>query len=83
MGQERPNCSVRAMSASHPIVLQNSFLGCVQIFPEALVRSLENYVGGQEQSDFQPAAFVSSLQGIVSPKIHFDGKLRIFPHPHF
>jgi hypothetical protein len=27
-----------------PIVLQNPFLGCVQIFP-ALVRSLENYVG--------------------------------------
>jgi hypothetical protein len=34
------------MSASPPIVLQNSFLGCVQIFPGALVRSLENYVGG-------------------------------------
>jgi hypothetical protein len=29
-----------------PILLQNSFLGCVQNFPEALVRSLKNYVGG-------------------------------------
>ena len=28
------------------IVLQNSFLGCVQIFSGALVRLLENYVGG-------------------------------------
>jgi hypothetical protein len=28
------------------IVLQNSFLGCVQNFAGALVRSLENYVGG-------------------------------------
>jgi hypothetical protein len=26
--------------------LQNSFLGCVQNFAGALVRSLENYVGG-------------------------------------
>jgi hypothetical protein len=32
------------------IVLQNSFLGCVQIFPGALVRSLENYVGGHMNS---------------------------------
>jgi hypothetical protein len=61
------------------IVLQNSFWGCVQIFPGALVRSLENYVGGShEQSDFRPAAFVSSLQGIVSPKIHFDGQIAKF-----
>jgi hypothetical protein len=28
------------------IVLQNSFLGCVQISAKALVCSLENYVGG-------------------------------------
>ena len=60
-------------------MLQNSFLGCVQIFPGALVRSLENHVGGHlKQSDFQPASFVSSLQGIVLPKIHFDGKIAKF-----
>jgi hypothetical protein len=35
---------------SGPIVLQNSFLRCVQIFPGALVRSLENYVGGHMNS---------------------------------
>ena len=28
------------------IVLQNSFLGCVQSIPGALARSLENHVGG-------------------------------------
>ena len=28
------------------IVLQNSFLGCVQNFPGALVRVLKNYVRG-------------------------------------
>jgi hypothetical protein len=28
-----------------------------------------------KQSDFQPASFVSSLQGNVLPKIHFDGKI--------
>ena len=33
-----------------PIVLQNSFLGCVQIFPGALVCALENYVGGHMNS---------------------------------
>jgi hypothetical protein len=38
------------MSAFGVIVLQNSFLGCVQIFPGALVRSLENYVGGHINS---------------------------------
>ena len=32
------------------IVSQNSFLGCVQIFPGALVRSLENHVGGHLNS---------------------------------
>ena len=26
-------------------MLQNSFLGCVQIFPGALLRALENHVG--------------------------------------
>jgi hypothetical protein len=34
------------MSALPPIVLQNSFLGCVQNFPGALVRVLKNYVRG-------------------------------------
>jgi hypothetical protein len=40
---------VRA-AAIAPFVLQNSFLGCVQIFPGALVRLLENYVGGHMNS---------------------------------
>jgi hypothetical protein len=45
--------------------LQNSFLGCVQNFAGALVRSLENYVGGShDQPNFQPAAFVGSLRGV-------------------
>jgi hypothetical protein len=35
--------------------------------------------GSHERSDFQPAAFVSSLLGIVSPKIHFDGQIAKFP----
>ena len=39
-----------AVVASAGIVLQNSFLGCVQIFPGALVRSLENHVGGHLNS---------------------------------
>jgi hypothetical protein len=37
--------------------------------------------GSHEQSDFQPGAFVGSLQGIVLPKIHFDGKIAEFSHP--
>jgi hypothetical protein len=45
VGHERPIGGVHVMSAFASIVLQNSFLGCVQIFSEALVRSLENYVG--------------------------------------
>ena len=49
-GHERPILGVRAVSALPPIVLQNSFLGSVQIFPGALVRSLENYVGGHMNS---------------------------------
>src|SRR5260370_568396 len=32
------------------IVLQNSFLGCAQFFPGALVRSLGKYVGGHMNS---------------------------------
>src|ERR1700675_4298089 len=43
-------CTVAFSSRCWPIVLQNSFLGCVQIFPGALVRSLENYVGGHINS---------------------------------
>ena len=31
--------------------------------------------GSLKQSDFPPASFVSSLQGNVLPKIHFDGKI--------
>src|SRR5580658_8402102 len=34
--------------------------------------------GSLKQSDFQPASFVSSLQGIVLPKIHCDGKIAKF-----
>jgi hypothetical protein len=37
---------VQMISGLPRIVLQNSFLGCVQNFAGALVRSLENYVGG-------------------------------------
>jgi hypothetical protein len=62
--------------------LQNSFLGCVQIFPGALVRSLQNYVGGHMNSLISNrSAFVGSLQGIVLPKIHFDGKIAEFSNP--
>ena len=46
VGQKLPRQLKAAVSAVPPIVLQNSFLACVQIFPGALVRSLENYVGG-------------------------------------
>jgi len=35
----------KRMSAFGGIVLQNSFLGCVQNFPGALARPSENYVG--------------------------------------
>jgi hypothetical protein len=34
--------------------------------------------GSHDQSDFQPAAFVSSLQGIGLPKTHFDGRAAKF-----
>ena len=37
---------VRDLVAIGWIVLQNSFLGCVQNFPGALVRVLKNYVRG-------------------------------------
>jgi len=46
IGQDRTFCNVRVTSALPPIVLQNSFLGCVQNFPGALVRPPKNYVGG-------------------------------------
>jgi len=42
-------------------MLKKSFWGYEQIFTEALVRRSENDVGGHDQCDFQPAAFVSSL----------------------
>ena len=65
MGQSRPNSVVRNMSGLPPlatelrtslvvrfvpILLQKSFLGCEQIFPGALVRSLENNVRGHMNS---------------------------------
>src|SRR5271169_3926196 len=34
--------------------------------------------GSHKQSDFRPAAFVSSLLGIVSPKILLDGQIAKF-----
>jgi len=46
VGHSRPIDDVRGMSALPSIVLQNSFLGCVQNFPGALVRVLKNYVRG-------------------------------------
>ena len=46
LGQIRTFEDVRVMSVLPPIVLQNSFLGCVQNFPGALVRVLKNYVRG-------------------------------------
>jgi hypothetical protein len=46
-GHQLPRPLHLAMSALRPIVLQNSFLACVQNFPGALMRSVENYVGGQ------------------------------------
>ena len=46
MGHFPPRHLTGDATAMLPIVLQNSFLACVQIFPGALVRSLENYVGG-------------------------------------
>ena len=49
-GPSRHFATPQHMVAFGGIVLQNSFLGCVQIFPGALVRSLENYVGGHMNS---------------------------------
>jgi hypothetical protein len=37
--------------------------------------------GSHEESDFQPAAFVSSIRGIVSPKTRFDGRATKFCRP--
>ena len=48
----------RATRCNEPIVLQNSFLKYVQNFPDALVRSPENYVGGHminQNSNRQPS----------------------------
>jgi len=44
--QPRASFAAIAHDRFWQIVLQNSFLGCVQNFAGALVRSLENYVGG-------------------------------------
>jgi hypothetical protein len=52
-------------SASGSIRLQNSAFANEQDFPEALVRPFENYVKGHMINPVsQPAALVSSLQGI-------------------
>jgi hypothetical protein len=68
-----PTASFRGNAANGPFrgdcVAKLFFWGvCVQISAKALVCSLENYVGGfsHKQSDFQLAAFSSSLHGIVS-----------------
>jgi hypothetical protein len=39
--------------------------------------------GAHEQRDFRRVAFVSSSQGIVSPKTHFDGQIAKFPARSF
>jgi hypothetical protein len=44
--REATNVRLRIACREGLIVLQNSFLGCVQNFPEALVRSLEHHVRG-------------------------------------
>jgi hypothetical protein len=55
------------------------FFGVCAIFSRGAGAFARKICGGShEQSDFQPAAFVSSLQGIVSPKIHFDGQIAKF-----
>jgi hypothetical protein len=59
-------------SAINRNVLQNSVFTNEQNFPEALMRLSENYEGSHDQSDFQPAARVGSLQGIGSPKTRSD-----------
>jgi hypothetical protein len=67
------------------ILLKKWIFSNWQNFPDALVRSPENYMGGtREQSDFQPAGFVDSLQGIGVPIAGFDGRLTRFGrHPLF
>jgi hypothetical protein len=61
------------MSPVRGIVLQNSVFANGQNFPEALVRSFKNDVGGShDQSTFQPAALASSLRGIGLPNTGFD-----------
>jgi hypothetical protein len=39
--------------------------------------------GSHEQSDFQAAVFVSSSQGIASPKIHIEEQIAEFSAPSF
>ena len=54
--------------------MQNSFLRVrtkISRGPGALI--LKARRGSYDQSDFQPAAFVSSLQSVRSPKTRFDG----------
>jgi hypothetical protein len=61
------------------IVLQNSLSGVRANFSRgAGAFARKPWRGSLKQSDFPPASFVSSLQGIVLPKIHFDGKIAKF-----
>ena len=51
------------------------FLGvCAKFSRGAGALILKSCGGSHDQSDFQPAAFVSSLQGIGSRKTRFDGR---------
>jgi hypothetical protein len=56
------------------------FLGARTKFSRGAGALILNPCGGgsHDQSDFHPAAFVSSLQGIGSPKTRFDGHLSKF-----
>jgi hypothetical protein len=50
------------------------FLGVrINFFRGAGALILKSRGGSHDQSDFQPATFVSSLQGIGLPKTRFDG----------
>src|SRR5580700_133667 len=72
------------VSALPRIVLQNSFLGCVQISPGALVRSLENHVGGRLNSLISNRLpLCVRYEAWYCRKSISTGKLRNFPAPSF
>ena len=60
-------------------MLQNSLSGvCANFSRGAGAFTRKSFGVSHKQSDFQPASLVSALQGIVSPKIHFDGQIAKF-----